>query len=86
MENVYSRFLLKTEEDVRNRTKKLMDRLKENDDVENMSDEKFEEKRLSYGLATDLIEENKLLCQIIIDIANKQDIILEKLEKLENRA
>lgn len=54
--------------------------------MENMSDEKFEEKRLSYGLATDLIEENKLLCQIIIDIANKQDIILEKLEKLENRA
>lgn len=86
MENVYSRFLLKTEEDVRNCTKKLMDRLKENDDVENMSDEKFEEKRLSYGLATDLIEENKLLCQIVIDIANKQDIILEKLEKLENRA
>lgn len=86
MENVYSKFLLKTEEDVRNRTKQLMDRSKEKDDVECMSDEQFEEKRLSYGLATDLIEENKLLCRIIIDIANKQDIILEKLEKLENRA
>ena len=54
--------------------------------MENMSDSEFEEKRLSYGLATDLIEENKLLCRIIIGIANKQDIILEKLEKLENKA
>ena len=54
--------------------------------MEHMSDSEFEEKRLSYNLATDLIEENKLLCRIIVDVANKQDIILEKLEKLENRA
>lgn len=53
--------------------------------MEHMSDSEFEEKRLSYGLATDLIEENKLLCRIIVDVANKQDIILEKLEKLENK-
>ncbi len=86
MENLYLKLLLKKEEDVRNRTNRLMDRSKKRDDVEHMSDSEFEEKRLSYGLATDLIEENKLLCRIIIDIANKQDIILEKLEKLENRA
>lgn len=86
MENLYLKLLLKKEEDVRNRTNRLMNRSKERDDVEHMSDSGFEEKRLSYGLATDLIEENKLLCRIIIDIANKQDIILEKLEKLENRA
>ena len=86
MENLYLKLLLKKEEDVRNRTNRLMDRSKTRDDVEHMSDSEFEEKRLSYGLATDLIEENKLLCRIIIDIANKQDIILEKLEKLENRA
>ena len=82
----YLKMLFEKEEDVRNSTKQLMDRSKEKDDVEHMSDEEFEEKRLSYGLATDLIEENKLLCRIIIGIANKQDIILEKLEKLENRA
>lgn len=86
MTNDYLKMLLEKEEDVRNRTKQLMDRSKEKDDVENMSDSEFEEKRLSYSLATDLIEENKLLCRIIIGIANKQDIILEKLEKLENRA
>ena len=86
MTNDYLKMLLKKEEDVRNRTKQLVKRSKENVDVENMSDSEFEEKRFSYGLATDLIEENKLLCCIIIDIANKQDIILEKLEKLENRA
>ena len=86
MENLYLKLLLRKEEDVRNRTNRLMDRSKKRDDVEHMSDSEFEEKRLSYGLATDLIEENKLLCRIIIDIANKQDIILEKLEKLENRA
>jgi hypothetical protein len=86
MTNDYLKMLFEKEEDVRNRTKQLMDRSKERDDVEHMSDEEFEEKRLSYGLATDLIEENKLLCRIIIGIANKQDIILEKLEKLENRA
>ena len=86
MTNDYLKMLLEKEEDVRNRTKKLMNRSKENDDVANMSDSEFEEKRLSYRLATDLIEENKLLCRIIIGIANKQDIILEKLEKLENRA
>lgn len=85
MTNDYLKMLFEKEEDVRNSTKKLMDRSKEKDDVENMSDSEFEEKRLSYGLATDLIEENKLLCRII-GIANKQDIILEKLEKLENRA
>lgn len=86
MTNDYLKMLFEKEEDVRNSLKKLMDRSKEKDDVENMSDSEFEEKRLSYGLATDLIEENKLLCRIIIGIANKQDIILEKLEKLENRA
>ena len=86
MENLYLKLLLKKEEDVRNRTNRLMDRSKKRDDVEHMSDSEFEEKRLSYGLATDLIEENKLLCRIIVDVANKQDIILEKLEKLENRA
>lgn len=86
MENLYLKLLLKKEEDVRNRTIRLMDRSKTRDDVEHMSDSEFEEKRLSYGLATDLIEENKLLCRIIIGIADKQDIILEKLEKLENRA
>ncbi len=86
MENLYLKLLLKKEEDVRKRTNRLMDRSKKRDDVEHMSDSEFEEKRLSYGLATDLIEENKLLCRIIIDIANKQDIILEKLEKPENRA
>lgn len=86
MENLYLKLLLKKEEDVRNRTNRLMNRSKERDDVEHMSDSEFEEKRLSYGLATDLIEENKLLCRIIVDVANKQDIILEKLEKLENRA
>lgn len=85
MTNDYLDMLLAKEEDVRNRTKQLMDRSKEKDDVEHMSDEEFEEKKLSYGLATDLIEENKLLCRIIYDIANKQDIILEKLEKLEKR-
>lgn len=85
MENLYLKLLLRKEEDVRNRTNRLMDRSKTRDDVEHMSDSEFEEKRLSYGLATDLIEENKLLCRIIIDIANKQDIILEKLEKLENK-
>ena len=86
MTNDYLNMLLAKEKEVRNRTKKLMNRSKENDDVENMSDSEFEEKRLSYRLATDLIEENELLCRIIIGIANKQDIILEKLEKLENRA
>lgn len=86
MTNDYLKMLFEKEKDVRNGLKKLMARSKEEDDVENMSDSEFEEKRLSYGLATDLIEENKLLCHIIIDIANKQDIILEKLEKLENRA
>lgn len=86
MTNDYLNMLLAKEKEVRNRTKQLMKRSKENVDVENMSDSEFEEKRFSYGLATDLIEENKLLCRIIIDIANKQDIILEKLEKLENRA
>lgn len=86
MENLYLKLLLKKEEDVRNRTNRLMNHSKERDDVEHMSDSEFEEKRLSYGLATDLIEENKLLCRIIVDVANKQDIILEKLEKLENRA
>nr|DAJ11425.1 MAG TPA: hypothetical protein [Caudoviricetes sp.] len=86
MTNDYLKMLFEKEEDVRNSLKKLMDRSKEKDDVEHMSDSEFEEKRLSYGLATDLIEENKLLCRIIIGIANKQDIILEKLEKLENRA
>ena len=85
MTNDYLKMLFEKEEDVRNRTKQLMDRSKEKDDVEHMSDEEFEEKRLSYGLATDLIEENKFLCRIIIDIANKQDIILEKLEKLEKQ-
>lgn len=85
MTNDYLKMLFEKEEDVRNRTNRLMDRSKTRDDVEHMSDSEFEEKRLSYGLATDLIEENKLLCQIIIDIANKQDIILEKLEKLENK-
>ena len=53
--------------------------------MEHMSDEECEEKKLAYGLATELIEENKLLCRIIYGIANKQDIILEKLEKLEKR-
>lgn len=86
MTNDYLDMLLAKEEDVRNRTKQLMDRSKEKDDVEHMSDDEFEEKKLSYGLATDLIEENKLLCRIIYGIANKQDIILEKLEKLGNRA
>ena len=86
MTNDYLNMLLAKEKEVRNRTKKLMNRSKENDDVANMSDSEFEEKRLSYRLATDLIEENELLCRIIIGIANKQDIILEKLEKLENRA
>lgn len=86
MTNDYLNRLLVTEEEVRNRTKQLMDRSKEKDDVENMSDSEFEEKRLSYGLVTDLIDENKFLCRIIIGIANKQDIILEKLEKLESRA
>ena len=79
MTNDYLNMLLAKEEEVRNRTKQLMDRSKEKDDVEHMSDEEFEEKKLSYGLATDLIEENKLLCRIIYDIAKKQDIILEKL-------
>lgn len=79
MTNDYLDMLLTKEEDVRNRTKQLMDRSKEKDDVEHMSDEEFEEKKLSYGLATDLIEENKLLCRIIYDIAKKQDLILEKL-------
>lgn len=79
MTNDYLDMLLAKEEDVRNRTKQLMDRSKEKDDVEHMSDEEFEEKKLSYGLATDLIEENKLLCRIIYDIAKKQDLILEKL-------
>ncbi len=86
MTNDYLKMLFEKEEDVRNRTNRLMNRSKERDDVEHMSDSEFEEKRLSYGLATDLIEENKLLCRIIVDVANKQDIILEKLEKLENRA
>lgn len=86
MTNDYLKMLFEKEEDVRNRTNRLMNRSKERDDVERMSDSEFEEKRLSYGLATDLIEENKLLCRIIVDVANKQDIILEKLEKLENRA
>src|SRR5574344_1932158 len=85
MTNDYLKMLFEKEEDVRNSMKKLMNRSKENDDVANMSDSEFEEKRLSYRLATDLIEENELLCRIIIGIANKQDIILEKLEKLENR-
>lgn len=85
MENLYLKLLLEKEEDVRNRTNQLMNRSKTRDDVEHMSDSEFEEKKLSYGLATDLIEENKLLCRIIIGIANKQDIILEKLEKLENK-
>ena len=84
--NDYLKMLFEKEEDVRNSLKKLMDRSKEKDDVENMSNSEFEEKRFSYGLATNLIEENKLLCRIIIGIANKQDIILEKLEKLEHRA
>mgnify|MGYP006976171365 CR=1 FL=1 len=79
MTNDYLDMLLTKEEDVRNRTKQLMDRSKEKDDIEHMSDEEFEEKKLSYGLATDLIEENKLLCRIIYDIAKKQDLILEKL-------
>ena len=86
MTNDYLKMLFEKEEDVRNRTNRLMNRSKERDDVEHMSDSEFEEKRLSYGLATDLIEENKLLCRIIVEVANKQDIILEKLEKLENRA
>ena len=86
MTNDYLNMLLAKEKEVRNRTKQLVKRSKENVDVENMSDSEFEEKRFSYGLATDLVEENKLLCRIIIGIANKQDIILEKLEKLENRA
>ena len=86
MIKVYFKMLIEQQEEVCNHTKQLMDRSKEKDDVEHMSDSEFEEKRLSYGLATDLIEENKLLCRIIIGIANKQDIILEKLEKLENRA
>lgn len=86
MTNDYLKMLFEKEEDVCNRTNRLMNRSKERDDVEHMSDSEFEEKRLSYGLATDLIEENKLLCRIIVDVANKQDIILEKLEKLENRA
>lgn len=86
MTNDYLKMLFEKEEDVRNRTNRLMNRSKERNDVEHMSDSEFEEKRLSYGLATDLIEENKLLCRIIVDVANKQDIILEKLEKLENRA
>lgn len=86
MTNDYLKMLFEKEEDVRNRTNRLMNRSKERDDVEHMSDSEFEGKRLSYGLATDLIEENKLLCRIIVDVANKQDIILEKLEKLENRA
>lgn len=86
MTNDYLKMLFEKEEDVRNRTNRLMNRSKERDDVEHMSDSEFEEKRLSYGLATDLIEENKLLCRIIVDVANKQDIILEKLEKLEKRA
>lgn len=85
MTNDYLKMLFEKEEDVRNRTNRLMNRSKERDDVEHMSDSEFEEKRLSYGLATDLIEENKLLCRIIVDVANKQDIILEKLEKLENK-
>lgn len=79
MTNDYLDMLLAKEEDVRNRTKQLMDRSKEKDDVEHMSDEEFEEKKLSYGLATDLIEENRLLCRIIYDIAKTQEIILEKL-------
>lgn len=85
MTNDYLKMLFEKEEDVRNRTNRLMNRSKERDDVEHMSDSEFEEKRLSYGLATDLIEENKLLCRIIVDVANKQDIILEKLEKLEKQ-
>ena len=85
MTNDYLKMLFEKEEEVRNRTKQLVRRSKENVDVENMSDSEFEVKRFSYGLATDLIEENKLLCRIIIGIANKQDIILEKLEKTENR-
>lgn len=72
MTNDYLKMLLAKEKEVRNRTKQLMNRSKENDDVANMSDSEF--------------EENELLCRIIIGIANKQDIILEKLEKLENRA
>lgn len=79
MTNDYLDMLLAKEEDVRNRTKQLMDRSKEKDDVEHMSDDEFEEKKLSYGLATDLIEENRLLCRIIYDIAKTQEIILEKL-------
>lgn len=79
MTNDYLAMLLEKEEDVRNRTKQLMDRSKEKDDVEHMSDSEFEEKKLSYGLATDLIEENRLLCRIIYDIAKTQEIILEKL-------
>ena len=85
MTNDYLKMLFEKEEEVRNRTKQLVKRSKENVDVENMSDSEFEVKRFSYGLATDLIGENKLLCRIIIGIANKQDIILEKLEKMENR-
>ena len=86
MTNDYLDMLLAKEKDVRNRTEQLMNRSKEKDDVEHMSDEEFEEKRISYGLGTALIEENALLCRIIYGIANKQDIILEKLDKLENRA
>lgn len=85
MTNEYLKMLFEKEEDVRNCTNQLMNRSKKRDDVEHMSDSEFEEKKLSYTLATDLIEENKLLCRIIIGIANKQDIILEKLEKLENK-
>lgn len=85
MTNEYLKMLFEKEEDVRNCTNQLMNRSKKRDDVENMSDSEFEEKKLSYTLATDLIEENKLLCRIIIGIANKQDIILEKLEKLEKQ-
>ena len=49
MTNDYLNMLLAKEKEVRNRTKQLMDRSKEKDDVENMSDSEFEEKRLSYG-------------------------------------
>lgn len=77
--------LLAKEEEVRNRTKQLMDRSKEKDDVECMSEEEFEEKKCSYGLATALIEENTFLCRIIYEIAENQEIILEKLKNLEKR-
>ena len=85
MTNDYLKMLFEKEEDVRNSTKKLMDRSKEKDDVEYMSEEEFEEKKCSYGLATALIEENTFLCRIIYEIAENQEIILEKLEKLEKQ-